>query len=170
MYVFVYCWSHKSGCLEVGSVGADAVIRLTYFHTRELRKSIPRDMVGGDSGFITNKVDLNVPLGIRIGGHEPEAGGYLIRTDFSVISRVGWVCSISRREREGGTRQRCWVASPLSRRSERRANTACQPVLRLVQLGHDGHQVSAGRQQLLLRLDILQYGTHAELLAATGKP
>jgi hypothetical protein len=54
---------------------------LTYFHTEGFDKSSAHVKVGGNSGFVTNKVDVNVPLGIRIEGHELEAGGYLSRTD-----------------------------------------------------------------------------------------
>lgn len=37
--------------------------------------------VGGDSGFVTNKIDLDIPLGVALYGHELRTGGYLSRTD-----------------------------------------------------------------------------------------
>jgi hypothetical protein len=37
--------------------------------------------VGGDSGFVINKIDLDIPLGLEIYGHEVRSGGYLSRTD-----------------------------------------------------------------------------------------
>lgn len=54
---------------------------LTYFHTEGFDRSNAHLKVGGSSGFVTNKVDVNVPLGIRMEGHELEVGGYLSRTD-----------------------------------------------------------------------------------------
>jgi hypothetical protein len=54
---------------------------LTYFHTEGFGRSNDHVQVGGNSGFVTNKVDVNVPLGIRLYGHELETGGYLSRTD-----------------------------------------------------------------------------------------
>ena len=37
--------------------------------------------VGGDSGLVTNKIDLDIPLGIELYGHELRTGGYVSRTD-----------------------------------------------------------------------------------------
>jgi hypothetical protein len=54
---------------------------LTYFHTQGFNRSNAQVRVGGNSGFVTNMVDVNVPLGIEIGGHELRTGGYLSRTE-----------------------------------------------------------------------------------------
>jgi hypothetical protein len=54
---------------------------LTYFHTEGFNRSSSHVQVGGSSGFVTNKVDLDLPLGLRIAGHELKTGGYLSRTD-----------------------------------------------------------------------------------------
>jgi hypothetical protein len=54
---------------------------LTYFHTEGFNRSNSHVQVGGDSGFVTNKVDLDVPLGLRIAGHELKTGGYFSRSD-----------------------------------------------------------------------------------------
>jgi hypothetical protein len=54
---------------------------VTYFHTEGFHRSNSRVVVGGDSGFVTNKVDLDVPLGLRLAGHELKTGGYVSRTD-----------------------------------------------------------------------------------------
>jgi hypothetical protein len=56
---------------------------LVYFHTEGFNSSNTHVTVGGNSGFVTNKVDVDVPLGIEIGGHELRTGGYLSRTDLS---------------------------------------------------------------------------------------
>jgi hypothetical protein len=37
--------------------------------------------VEGDSGFVTNKVDLDIPIGAELFGHELRSGGYVSRTD-----------------------------------------------------------------------------------------
>jgi hypothetical protein len=54
---------------------------LTYFHTEGFRRSNSHVAVGGDSGFITYKADLDVPLGVVIAGHELHTGGFIGRTD-----------------------------------------------------------------------------------------
>ena len=54
---------------------------LTYFHTEGFNRSDSQVQVGGNSGFVTNKVDVDVPLGVRIAGHELKTGGYVGRTD-----------------------------------------------------------------------------------------
>jgi hypothetical protein len=54
---------------------------LTYFRTQGFNRSNANLRVGGNSGFVTNTVDVNVPLGIVISGHELRTGGYLSRTD-----------------------------------------------------------------------------------------
>lgn len=53
----------------------------TGFYTHGFGRSNAHLTVGGASGFVTNKVDLDVPLGIAIAGHELRTGGYISRTD-----------------------------------------------------------------------------------------
>lgn len=62
---------------------------LTYFRTREFAASSRQVVAGGNSGFVTSSVDLNVPLGVRIGAHELRTGGYLSRTDLMGDLRQG---------------------------------------------------------------------------------
>ncbi|HET9107028.1 MAG TPA: hypothetical protein VFN79_07525 [Steroidobacteraceae bacterium] len=45
--------------------------------------------VGGDSGFVTSKIDLDIPLDIELHGHELHTGGYLSRTDLLGDLRQG---------------------------------------------------------------------------------
>jgi hypothetical protein len=54
---------------------------LAAFLTRPLKGSNLQIDVAGDSGFLTNKIDLDVPLGIGLDGHELRIGGYLSRTE-----------------------------------------------------------------------------------------
>ncbi len=51
------------------------------FLTHGFARSNMRLRVGGDSGFVTNKIDVDIALGIRLHGHELRTGGYLSRTD-----------------------------------------------------------------------------------------
>jgi hypothetical protein len=53
----------------------------TGFFTHEFARSNVHVRVGGDSGFVTNKIDLDIPLGIEFHGHELRSGGYISRTD-----------------------------------------------------------------------------------------
>jgi hypothetical protein len=45
--------------------------------------------IGGDSGLVTNKIDVDIPLGVQLDGHELRAGGYLSRTDMLGDLREG---------------------------------------------------------------------------------
>lgn len=54
---------------------------LTYFHTGAFKRSNAQVAAGGDSGFVTSKADLDVPLNIAFGGHELHTGGFVSRTD-----------------------------------------------------------------------------------------
>jgi hypothetical protein len=47
----------------------------TEFYTRGLMYSNPNVRVEGNSGFLTTKVDLDVPLGIELFGYELRSGG-----------------------------------------------------------------------------------------------
>lgn len=53
----------------------------TGFYTHGFSRSNIHLRVGGDSGFVTNKIDLDIPLGVELYGHELRSGGYLSRTD-----------------------------------------------------------------------------------------
>jgi hypothetical protein len=53
----------------------------TYFHTQGFGASNVNVGVNGNSGSIDNKIDLDIPLGIRLFGHELHTGGYLSRTE-----------------------------------------------------------------------------------------
>jgi hypothetical protein len=53
----------------------------TYFHTEGFDASNANVRINGDSGSIDNKIDLDVPLGIELFGHELHTGGYLSRTE-----------------------------------------------------------------------------------------
>ena len=53
----------------------------TGFYTHGFARSNIHLRVGGDSGFVINKVDIDIPLGIELYNHELRSGGYLSRTD-----------------------------------------------------------------------------------------
>jgi hypothetical protein len=53
----------------------------TYFHTQSFRSSSPNVSVSGDSKTWANKIDLDVPLGTELYGHELRTGGYFSRTE-----------------------------------------------------------------------------------------
>lgn len=53
----------------------------TGFFTHGFNRSNIHVTVGGDSGYVTNKIDLDIPLDIELDGHELRSGGYLSRTD-----------------------------------------------------------------------------------------
>lgn len=53
----------------------------TGFWTHGFERSNVNLRVGGDSAFVTNKIDLDIPLGVELFGHELRSGGYLSRTD-----------------------------------------------------------------------------------------
>lgn len=53
----------------------------TYFHTQSFRSSNPSVSLNGNSGSLDTKIDLDVPLGRTLFGHELHTGGYVSRTD-----------------------------------------------------------------------------------------
>jgi hypothetical protein len=53
----------------------------TGFFTHGFARSNVYLRVGGDSALVTNKIDLDIPLGVELYGHELRSGGYLSRTD-----------------------------------------------------------------------------------------
>ena len=53
----------------------------TFFHTESFNNSASGLRVRGDSGSWPNTIDIDVPLGMEIFGHEIRTGGYVSRTD-----------------------------------------------------------------------------------------
>lgn len=53
----------------------------TGFFTHGFDRSNVHEKIGGDSGLVTNKVDIDIPLDVEFYGHELRTGGYLARTD-----------------------------------------------------------------------------------------
>jgi hypothetical protein len=53
----------------------------TYFHTQGFSPSNVNVRINGSSGSIDNKIDLDIPLGFQLFGHELHTGGYLSRTE-----------------------------------------------------------------------------------------
>lgn len=53
----------------------------TYFHTESFQSSSSLVDVNGDSEMWANKIDVDVPLGVELWGHELRTGGYFSRTD-----------------------------------------------------------------------------------------
>lgn len=53
----------------------------TGFFTHGFERSSADVRVGGDSGFVTDKIDVDIPLDVELYGHELRSGGYLSRTD-----------------------------------------------------------------------------------------
>jgi hypothetical protein len=54
----------------------------TYFHTESFSTSNPNVSVNGDSETWMNKIDVDIPTGKTLFGHELRTGGYFSRTDF----------------------------------------------------------------------------------------
>lgn len=53
----------------------------TGFYTHGFDRSNANVRVGGNSGFVTNKIDVDIPLDVEFYGHELRTGGYLSRTE-----------------------------------------------------------------------------------------
>jgi Solitary outer membrane autotransporter beta-barrel domain len=53
----------------------------TYFYTESFSSSSPNLNINGDSEAWANKIDVDVPLGVELFGHELRTGGYFSRTD-----------------------------------------------------------------------------------------
>jgi len=53
----------------------------TYFYTESFHDSTSGVKVSGDSGSLDNKIDIDIPLGTQVLGHELRTGGYFSRTD-----------------------------------------------------------------------------------------
>ena len=54
----------------------------TYFHTESFASTNPNLDINGNSEMWQNKIDVDVPLGVQIYGHELRTGGYFSRSDF----------------------------------------------------------------------------------------
>jgi hypothetical protein len=54
----------------------------TYFHTESFSASNSHISINGDSETWQNKIDVDVPLGKDLWGHELRTGGYFSRTEF----------------------------------------------------------------------------------------
>jgi hypothetical protein len=61
----------------------------TYFYTEDFNRSNPNVHIDGSSGSLANKIDVDVPLGIELYGHELRSGGYLSRTELFGDLRSG---------------------------------------------------------------------------------
>jgi hypothetical protein len=53
----------------------------TYFHTKSFSSSNSNVSIGGDSETWVNKIDVDIPLGKQLYGHELRTGGYFSRTE-----------------------------------------------------------------------------------------
>jgi hypothetical protein len=53
----------------------------TFFHTESFIDSNSRDIVDGNAGSLADKIDVDVPLGKQLYGHELRTGGYFSRTE-----------------------------------------------------------------------------------------
>jgi len=51
------------------------------FYTHGFDRTNASVKAGGDSGFVTNKIDIDIPLDVELYGHELRSGGYLSRTE-----------------------------------------------------------------------------------------
>jgi hypothetical protein len=68
---YVYTWDRT-----IFTLSSDP----TYFHTKGFGSSSPNVSVSGDSETWANKIDVDVPLGEQLYGHELRTGGYFSRT------------------------------------------------------------------------------------------
>jgi len=69
---YVYTWRRV-----IFTINSDP----TYFHTVSIHTSSSSLDVGGDSDTWLNKLDVDVPLGTSLFGHELRTGGYFSRTE-----------------------------------------------------------------------------------------
>jgi hypothetical protein len=60
-----------------------------YFYTKDFSRSNSHVHIDGSSGSMANKIDVDVPLGIELYGHELRSGGYLSRTELFGDLRSG---------------------------------------------------------------------------------
>ena len=72
-FVYAYTW-HRT----IFTLSSDP----TYFHTESFSTSNPNVSVNGDSETWENKIDVDIPTGQMLFGHELRTGGYISRTEF----------------------------------------------------------------------------------------
>ena len=72
-FQLVYTWRRT-----IITLNSDPV----YFHTESFSTSNPNVSVNGNSETWENKIDVDVPLGKELWGHEVRVGGYFSRTEF----------------------------------------------------------------------------------------
>ena len=53
----------------------------TFFHTESFSSSNSNDVIDGNSGSLADKIDVDIPLGKRLYGHELHTGGFFSRTE-----------------------------------------------------------------------------------------
>jgi hypothetical protein len=61
----------------------------TFFHTEGFSASNVNVRVNGNSSSVDDKIDLDIPLGVQLFGHELHTGGYLSRTELFGDLREG---------------------------------------------------------------------------------
>jgi len=69
---YVYIWDRT-----IFTLSSDP----TYFHTKSFSGSNSNVSIGGDSETWANKIDVDIPLGKQLYGHELRTGGYFSRTE-----------------------------------------------------------------------------------------
>lgn len=70
----------------VFTVGRDIITLTsdpTLFYTRSLKSSNPYVQVNGESSALVNTIDMDIPTGIELWGHELRSGGYFSHTRLS---------------------------------------------------------------------------------------
>jgi hypothetical protein len=72
-FQYVYTWRRT-----IFTLSSDP----TYFHTESFSASNPNVSVNGNSETWMNKIDVDIPLGKELFGHELRTGGYFSRTEF----------------------------------------------------------------------------------------
>jgi hypothetical protein len=61
----------------------------SYFRTESFHSSNSKVDIDGSSGAVANTLDVDVPIGMKLFGHELRSGGYLSRTSLSGDLRTG---------------------------------------------------------------------------------
>jgi hypothetical protein len=69
---YVYTWDRT-----IFTLSSDP----TYFRTDSFASSNPNVSVDGNAGSLANRIDVDVPMGRQIFGHELRTGGYFSRTE-----------------------------------------------------------------------------------------
>lgn len=69
-----YTWQWQRAAFEFSS-------RASFFHTESFQSTTPILGVSGDSTTWANKLEVDVPLGVKVASRELHAGGFFSRTD-----------------------------------------------------------------------------------------